>query len=160
MNRCQGFACVLGSATFQNIQSPHLRARLISFVRGSSLSAGYHKRRSGDQRRLTRSHTPCLFRLSAALETINSPRPDPRKFRLACIAAGIWDQLQTNIAPFIEELARMPAEDRLRRALATLLNGGRSIDPGSMSGFLASHAPCGLKAEKFQSGDLQTSLGS
>ena len=34
-------------------------------VRGSSLSAGYHKRRSGDQRRLTRSHTPCLFRLSA-----------------------------------------------------------------------------------------------
>ena len=42
-----------------------LRARLISFVRGSSLSAGYHKRRSGDQRRLTRSHTPCLFRLSA-----------------------------------------------------------------------------------------------
>jgi len=44
-----------------------LRARLISFVRGSSLSAGYHKRRSGDQRRLTRSHTPCLFRLSARL---------------------------------------------------------------------------------------------
>src|SRR5207249_6075487 len=44
-----------------------LRARLISFVRGSSLSAGYHKRRSGDQRRLTRSHTPCLFRLSALL---------------------------------------------------------------------------------------------
>jgi hypothetical protein len=35
------------------------------FVRGSSLSGGYHKRRSGDQRRLTRSDTPRLFRLSA-----------------------------------------------------------------------------------------------
>ena len=33
---------------------------------GSSQSGGYHKRRSGDQRRLTRSHTPRLFRLSCA----------------------------------------------------------------------------------------------
>ena len=39
---------------------------LISSVRGSSQSGGYHKRRSGDQRRLTRSHTPRLFRLSCA----------------------------------------------------------------------------------------------
>jgi hypothetical protein len=30
-------------------------------VRGSSRSGGYHKRRSGDQRRLTRSHTPRSF---------------------------------------------------------------------------------------------------
>ena len=93
--------------------------------------------------------------LNKALETINSPRPDPRKFRLACRAAGIWDQLQTNMMPFIEELARMPAEDRLRRALATLLNGSRPIDVRSMSGFFLSHAPCGLKAEKFQSGNLK-----
>jgi hypothetical protein len=51
---------------------------LISSVRGSSRSGGYHKRRSGDQRRLTPRHTPRLFRLSAALSQTMTRRPESR----------------------------------------------------------------------------------
>src|SRR5437867_2626295 len=58
----------------------------VGAVRGSSLSAGYHKRRSGDQRRLTRSHTPCLFRLSAPCPDRLS-MPGRRNF---CAMCGYW----------------------------------------------------------------------
>jgi imidazolonepropionase-like amidohydrolase len=42
----------------------HLSRTSALAVCGSSRSSGYHKRRSGDQRRLTRSHTSRLFRLA------------------------------------------------------------------------------------------------
>ncbi len=52
---------------------------LISCVRGSSRSGGYHKQRSGDQRRLTRSHTPAYsdYRLPPLEDQpMKSPRCD------------------------------------------------------------------------------------